>query len=93
MIPHRRRWFIPLPSPAPAAPTRQQEEFEMAYGLNPRLFVENGPAILAADAQERSSSASFRAWKRMDTERRLALVERTLRPANDEGPDDFPIAL
>ena len=28
----------------------------MAYGLNPRLFVENGPAILAAKAHARGSS-------------------------------------
>lgn len=65
----------------------------MAYGFNPRLFVENGPAIQAADALARSSSIPFHAWKSFDRERRFALVEKALRvPANDDC-DGFPIAL
>ena len=65
----------------------------MAYGLNPRLFVENGPAIQAADALTRSSNIPFHAWKRFDRERRLALVEKALKmPANDDC-DGYPIAL
>ena len=64
----------------------------MAYGLNPRLFVENGPAIRAAEAHARSSSDAFRAWGGLDAEKRIALIEKALRkPAND--PVDFPIAL
>lgn len=64
----------------------------MAYGLNPRLFIENGPAIRAAEAHARSSSDAFRAWGLLDSENRLALVEKALRkPAND--PVGFPIAL
>ncbi len=64
----------------------------MAYGLNPRLFIENGPAVMAADAHARSSSDAFRAWVGLDPERRLALVDKALgRPANDIG--GLPIAL
>jgi len=66
----------------------------MAYGLNPRLFIENGPAIQAADELARSSSHAFRAWRSVDRERRLALVESALKPAaNDDTPDGFPLAL
>jgi hypothetical protein len=65
----------------------------MAYGLNPRLFVENGPAIQAAGALAHSSSNAFRAWQRFDADRRLALVEKALEvPANDDC-DGYPLAL
>ena len=65
----------------------------MAYGFNPRLFVENGPAIQADEALARSSNIPFHAWKRFDGDRRLALVERALQlPANDDC-DGLPIAL
>ena len=66
----------------------------MTYGLSPRLFIENGPAIRAAEVHSRSSSDAFRAWVGLDANRRLALIEQALRtPANDHGPDDLPIAL
>ena len=66
----------------------------MAYGLNARLFIENGPAIHAAQAHARSSSNAFRAWGGLDADKRLALIEKALREAaNDDGSDDFPIAL
>jgi hypothetical protein len=65
----------------------------MAYGFNPRLFIENGPAIHADQALGRSSSVPFHAWKSFDRERRLALVEQALRmPANDDC-DGLPVAL
>lgn len=64
----------------------------MAYGLNPRLFLENGPAIHAAAVHARSSSSAFRAWSGLDAEHRLALVERALRPAANDSAD-LPIAL
>jgi hypothetical protein len=65
----------------------------MAYGVNPRLFIENGPAIQADEALARSSSIPFHAWKSFDSERRLALVEQALRvPANDDC-DGLPVAL
>jgi hypothetical protein len=66
----------------------------MTYGLSPRLFIENGPAIRAAQAHARSSRNAFRAWRGLDADKRLALIEKALRmPANDEAGDDFPIAL
>ena len=64
----------------------------MAYGLNPQLFVENGPAITAAHGQSPRSSTVYRAWRGLDRERRLAIVERALKPANDF-IDEFPLAL
>ena len=66
----------------------------MAYGLNARLFIENGPAIRAAQAHARSSSNAFRAWGGLDADKRLALIEKALRqPANDDGSEDLPLAL
>lgn len=66
----------------------------MTYGLNPALFVENGAAIQAANAQARSHSDEFRAWRSLDRSRRLTLVETALSPpANDDGPDGYPLAL
>ncbi len=65
----------------------------MTYGLNPRLFIENGPAIQAAEALAHSSSNAYRAWQGIDRERRFALVETALKkPANDDC-DGLPIAL
>lgn len=66
----------------------------MTYGLSPGLFVENGPAVKAAEATLLRHSDAFRAWRSLDSERRLALVDEALRaPANDDGPDGFPLAL
>ena len=66
----------------------------MTYGLSPRLFVENGPAIQAASALNGSSSSAFRAWRSLDPESRLALVEKALKPAaNENSLDGFPLAL
>ena len=64
----------------------------MAYGLNPRLFVENGPAVTAAEVQNPRSSMVYRAWRGLPSERRLAVVERALKPANDL-IDEYPLAL
>ena len=64
----------------------------MAYGLNPRLFVENGPAVTAAEAQGPRSSTVYRAWRGLNPERRLAIVETVLKPANDV-IDGYPLAL
>ena len=66
----------------------------MAYGLDHRLFLENGPTKHAADAIARSSSTAFRAWRSLNQERRFELVERALRKAaNDDVFDGFPAAL
>jgi hypothetical protein len=65
----------------------------MTYGLNPRLFVENGPAVEARRASTRSSTAGFRAWRSLSENGRIALVDRALQaPANDL-IDAYPIAL
>lgn len=64
----------------------------MAYGLDPSLFIENGPAIQAAAAHARSSSGAYRAWAGLDAEHRLDLIEKALRmAANDRSA--LPIAL
>lgn len=66
----------------------------MAYGLDARLFLENGPALHASRAYARSSSLAFRVWRGLDADKRLALVETSLRKiANDDALDNFPIAL
>ena len=64
----------------------------MAYGLNPRLFVENGPAVTAARLGPARSSLVYRGWRALAPERRLAIVEKALRPANDDA-DSYPLAL
>ena len=64
----------------------------MAYGLNRELFVENGPALTAAGSQSPRSSTVYRAWGDLSKELRLAVVERALRPANDQF-DEYPLAL
>ena len=65
----------------------------MAYGLDLQLFVENGPAVTAAEAHGPRSSAIYRAWRELNPERRLDVVERALKPANDDAADGYPIAL
>lgn len=62
----------------------------MAYGLNTRAFIEDGPSELVARADAQRSTA--RAWRVLDERRRLALIECALRPANDCF-DSFPLAL
>lgn len=62
----------------------------MAYGLNNRLFIENGPAVFAAGARARSSAA----WRALDPERRLKLIDRALaQAANANTVDGYPVAL
>lgn len=64
----------------------------MTYGLNPRLFIENGPAVTAAELRTPRSSLVYRGWRGLDPDRRLAIVENALRPANDV-IDGYPLAL
>jgi hypothetical protein len=79
-------------SPAPRTGGDQKEEVNMAYGLDPRLFLENGPANQAAAAHARSSSGSYRAWVGLDADHRFELVEKALRDAANDR-DGMPIAL
>jgi len=53
----------------------------MAYGLDTDAFIENGPAVQAIRAQSVNSTA--RSWRALNPERRLALIEKALNPAND----------
>ena len=62
----------------------------MTFGLSTRLFIENGPVVQSATLEAGRSAA--RSWRILDPERRLAIVEKTLDPANDAG-DSFPLAL
>jgi hypothetical protein len=62
----------------------------MTYGLSTRAFIEDGPAVQAIQVQASHSTA--RSWRALDAERRLAIVERALQPANDF-IDAFPLAL
>jgi hypothetical protein len=62
----------------------------MLNGLSTRVFIENGPAEQALRVQAQRSSG--RVWRALDTESRLAAVERALTPANDL-IDSYPLAL
>ena len=62
----------------------------MTYGLSTRVFIEDGPAVQAIEAQSMRTTARF--WRALNEDRRLALVERALKPANDI-IDAYPIAL
>lgn len=65
----------------------------MTYGLDRGLFVEDGPAHMAASIGSDRKSVRFRAWRKLNAESRLKVVERALAaPANDL-IDNFPIAL
>ncbi|MFC7537543.1 hypothetical protein ACFQPG_09205 [Sphingomonas sp. GCM10030256] len=52
----------------------------MAYGLSPRLFVENGPVNQATAAVYRRSpvGSTSRSWLALSRERRLTAVEAAL---------------
>ena len=66
----------------------------MTYGLSPQLFVENGPAVQAArSVAARRPSSGFLAWRNLDAERRLALIEDALAGAANDNRDGYPAAL
>lgn len=48
----------------------------MTYGLGTSLFIENGPAVHAAKARARG--ALSRAWRALDHDRRLRLIDDAL---------------
>ena len=62
----------------------------MTYGLGTRVLIENGPQAPAIRAQ--ASHSTERSWRALDEERRIALIEQALRPANDL-IDAYPLAL
>ena len=54
----------------------------MAYGLNPRLYLENGPAVEAGKARARSSAVEYQSvWEALGREQRMAIIDRQLRSA------------
>ena len=62
----------------------------MTYGLSTRAFIEDGPVAQVARAESLRSTA--RSWRALDEARRLELIERALKPANDL-IDGYPLAL
>lgn len=66
----------------------------MTYGQDLGLFIGSGPVFhSAATVAAPRSSSRFAAWRTLDEDRRLALVEQALAgPANDNA-DGFPVAL
>lgn len=62
----------------------------MTYGLGTAVLIEDGAAARIEQARESRSTA--RLWTVLDRDRRLALVERGLRPARAL-IDGFPLAL
>jgi hypothetical protein len=62
----------------------------MTYGLSTRAFIEDGPAVQAI--RQRSSYSTARSWRALSAERRIALIEQALEPANDR-IDAYPLAL
>jgi len=65
----------------------------MTYALDRGLFIEDGPAIQAANAAAARPTARLLGWKRLDASRRLQVIERALKsPANDF-IDAYPVAL
>jgi hypothetical protein len=54
----------------------------MAYGLSPRLFIEDGPEVTARKAQQRSSAVAHGLlWQKLPPSARIDLVERFLKAA------------
>lgn len=63
----------------------------MTYEVGTHEYIENGPQAMSLRA--RSARSTARVWRALDHDHRLAAVETALKPANDIGIDDFPIAL
>jgi hypothetical protein len=62
----------------------------MAYGLSTRALIEGEPVEMVTKAEGFRSTA--RSWRILSEARRLELVERAVRAANDR-IDGFPLAL
>lgn len=67
----------------------------MAYGFDLGLFAGNGPSSRPAkSAALHSSARAFAAWRNLNRDRRLALVDQALNvAANDDHCDGCPVAL
>ena len=62
----------------------------MPYGLSTRAFVENAPARQVAKIE--IAQPGGRGWKALSEARRLEIVDKALRAANDR-IDGYPLAL
>lgn len=65
----------------------------MTYGLSPRLFVEDGPAVHAARSAAARRFARVGRWRKLDEDHRLKAVERALNPPANDLIDGYPLAL
>ena len=66
----------------------------MAYGLESPLLLAESPAIHADRARFARSASTARAWRALNPQSRLELIEKALeKPANDDMPDGWPVAL
>ena len=63
----------------------------MTYGHSTRVSDENA-TVQRALVRASGAWGRFRAWRELDANSRLALVEEALSPANDF-IDNFPVAL
>jgi hypothetical protein len=63
----------------------------MAYGLSTRASAAN-PVVERALARASGTWGGYQAWRQLDVDRRLELVEEAMVPANDR-IDSFPLAL
>jgi hypothetical protein len=62
----------------------------MTYGLGTRAFIEDGAAVQSV--RTRSTYSTAQSWRALSAERRIALIEQALEPANDL-IDAYPLAL
>lgn len=67
----------------------------MAYEFDLGLFAGSGPAIRPPkSAAVRSSARAYAAWRNLNRDRRIALVDQALNAAaNDDHCDGCPVAL
>lgn len=63
----------------------------MAYGLGTRALASSS-AVKRALARASGTWGGYQAWRPLDADTRLELVEQALRCAND-CIDEFPVAL
>jgi hypothetical protein len=88
------KWPPAKENPSPHSPSSSSYEkkgrLAMTYGLSTRAFIEDGPVAQIAQAEALRSTA--RSWRALDEARRLELIEKALKPAND-CIDEFPLAL
>jgi hypothetical protein len=63
----------------------------MAYGHSIRMSAENA-AVQRALTRASGTWGGYQAWKELDADSRLALIDRVMRADNDF-IDDLPVAL